>query len=262
MEMGEIGRVYHYLLKYRSIESKPTQRRSRPDENLVASILRSASVDQLERFNQFLAPQGFELQEFDDSTRGIATAGRAWVLARNGDAPAASYISTERIFTEMNIRGTDSQEATAIWFLHIWLIYLSLIYTRAGRGISEVSSYVDATFSREALEEAVLEHLAHIRQVGVSEVAESKVVAILDEEKGKDVPRRIAAFLKLMTAAGLVLMLDKDEYQQTLLGAYEISEHYDKSLRIPIENTLASLVNIVVPQTDSNVMKDEDHGAD
>ncbi|MFA0813331.1 hypothetical protein [Microbulbifer epialgicus] len=256
MDIGDIGRVYHYLLKYRSVESKPIQRRSRDGESVIASILRSASADQLDQLNEFLAPQGFKVIEFDDTTRGVPVAGRVWVLARSEDAPASSFMSTERVFSEMNVRGNGTQEESAVWFLHIWLIYLSLVYTRAGRGVSEVSSYVDATFSREALEEAVQDHISHIRQMGVSEAAGSKVIEILDSEKGKDVPRRISAYMKLMCAAGLVCEIDKNEYQQTLLGAYEIAQNYDSSLRIPIDNTLGSLVNIVAPGVDDNEVED------
>lgn len=246
MNMEEIGRVYHYLLKHRSIESRPSQRRSRPDENIVASILRSASIDQLDQFNEFLNPQGFKLVEFDDTTRGVSTAGRVWVLARNGEIPASSFVSTDRVHTDMNLRN-ESREQTSVWFLHIWLIYLSLIYTRTGRGVSEVSSYIDGTFSREALEAAVAEHIESIRNTGASEGAQLRVIDILDAEKGKDVPRRVQTFLKLMVSAGLIMEVSSDEYQQTLLGAYEIAEQYDQSLRIPVENTLSSLVNIVTP---------------
>jgi hypothetical protein len=250
MRLEDIGRVYHYLLKYRYIESKPAQRRARPDESQMASILRGASIDELEKFNQFLSPQGFNLAEYDDSMRGVPTAGKVWVLARSGEQPVSSLISTERIYSEMNIRGGDTQETSAIWFLHIWLIFLSLIYTRAGRGVSEVSGYIDATFSREALESAVQEHIGHIRQLGTEEPTHQKVVAILDSEKGQDVIRRVALFLKLMTAAGLIIEIEKDEYQQTLLGAHEIAENYHKTLRIPIDNTLNNLVNIVAPRID------------
>ena len=123
MEMEEIGRVYHYLLKHRSIESKPQLRKSRPDEIQVASIMRSASIDQLERFNEFLAPQGFKLVEFDDSTRGVAAAGRVWILARSGEIAASSFLSTDRVYSEMNVRDRDSREESAVWFLHIWLMY-------------------------------------------------------------------------------------------------------------------------------------------
>jgi hypothetical protein len=266
MDMTEIGRVYQYLLRYRSVESRPAQRRSRPDENVVASILRDASLEHFGRFNDFLAPQGFKLVEFDDATRGVSAAGRVWVLARTGETPASTFLSTERVFAEMDIKGNGTHEESAIWFLHIWLIYLSLIYTRAGRGVSEVSGYIDGTFSREALELAVNEHSEHIRQLGISDEttsgASSRVVAILDAEKGKDVPRRITAFLKLMIASGLVQEIDKNEYQQTLLGAYEIAEHYDKSLRIPIDNTLDNLVNIVAPDSEHDTTKEQTHGAD
>ncbi len=233
--------------RYRSIEYKPSTRRSRPGESDVAVILRGASIDQLDRFNQFLLPQGFKLIEFDDSTRGVSTAGRVWILARGVEADPPEFYTTDRVISEIRIREGERREDVAIWFLHIWMIYLSLIYTRPGRGVSEVSGYIDATFSREALTHAVEEHIENIRQMGISEGAESKVVTILDAEQGQDIPRRVLAFLTLMSGSGFVYEASKDEYQQTLLGAYEIAESYNHTLRVPVENILKNVVNIAAP---------------
>lgn len=98
--------------------------------------------------------------------------------------------------------------------------------------------------------------------MGLSDGASSKVVAILDAEKGKDVSRRVSAFLKLMAAAGLIQESEKNEYQQTLLGAYEIDEFYDKSLRIPIDNTLDNIVNIVAPNSEDKDTEELTDGID
>ena len=65
-----------------------------------------------------------------------------------------------------------------------------------------------------------------------------------------------------MTAAGLIQESEKNEYQQTLLGAYEIAEHYDKSLRIPIDNTLDNIVNIVAPNNEDKDTEELTDGID
>lgn len=266
MDMTDIGRVYQHLLRYRSIESKPAQRRSRPGESVVATILREASSEQLQRFNEFLAPQGFELVEFDDATRGVTTAGRVWVMARTSEHAPAAFLSTERVFAEMDIKGQGTHEEAAVWFLHIWLIYLSIVYSRAGRGVSEISGYIDATFSRETLELAVTEHVEHVRQLGLGAAdandGPSRVAAILNAEKGADVARRVGAFLNLMSAGGLIQDIAKNEYQQTLLGAYEIAQHYDASLGVPIGEVFSAVVNIVAPEEQNTLTQESGDGAD
>jgi len=260
MELEDMGRVFQYLLKHRSVEYRPRGRRSNDGEPDVANLLRGSSLDDFDQFQRFLRPQGLKLVEFDDHMRGVSTAGRAWVLARDLDATPAAFFSTERLYREMRIRDGESREALAVWFLHIWLIYLSLIYTRPGRGISEVSGYLDATFSREVLTEAVEEHVEHVRNSGMSEGAEGRIVAILDSEKGQDINRRVLAFLNLMKDAGLIQEASAGEYQQTLLGAYEISEHYGRTLKAPVDNILQGIVNITTPKSDQQADKDDSDG--
>ena len=248
MELEYIGRVYHYLLKYRTVELKPNGRRTRPGEHEIASILLSSSIDDFVQLEQFLSPQGFKLVEFRDDMRGVTSGARTWVLSRIRDIQTDSFISSEKVYSQMKIRETDTNEIAAIWFLHIWLIYLSIVYTRSGRGVSEVSGYLDATFSRDTLEEAVVEHLSHLRKFGFASIeTEQKIVDVLDREQGKDITRRISSFLKLMTQSCLVYEISKGEYQQTLLGAHEFADNYNQSLRVPVENVLETLVNIVAP---------------
>jgi len=262
MELEDMGLVYQYLLKHRTIEYKPQGRRSSDGEPEVANVLRASSLDDFDRFQRFLRPQGLKIVEFDDHMRGISAAGRAWILARDNETVPAAIFSTDRLYREMRIRDGESREALAVWFLHIWLIYLSLIYTRPGRGISEVSGYLDATFSREVLTEAVEEHVEHVRNTCPGESAEGRIVSILTTEKGQDINRRVLAFLHLMKDAGLVQEVSTGEYQQTLLGAYEISEHYDRTLRSPVDHILQGIVNITAPQTVLDQEEEEMNGTD
>lgn len=262
MELEEMGKVFQYLLKHRAVEYRPQGRRSNEGEPDVANLLRASSLDDLDRFQRFLRPQGLRLVEFDDHMRGISPAGRAWVLARDLDSRPAAFFSTERLYREMRIREGESRESLAIWFLHIWLIYLSLIYTRPGRGVSEVSGYLDATFSRDVLTAAVEEHIEHVRNSNFSDGAETRIVAILDTEKGQDINRRVLAFLSLMKDAGLIQEVSAGEYQQTLLGAYEISENYNRTLKAPVDNILQSIVNIAVPHSESSQDEDIPDGTD
>lgn len=262
MELEDMGQVFQYLLKHRTVEFRPQGRRSNDGEPDVANLLRGSSLDDFDQFQRFLRPQGLKLVEFDDHMRGVSTAGRAWVLARDLDTEPAAFLSSERLFREMRIRDGESREALAIWFLHIWLIYLSLTYTRLGRGISEVSGYLDATFSREVITEAVEEHIEHIRNTSQADGAETRIIAILDAEKGQDINRRVLAFLNLMKSAGLIYEVSTGEYQQTLLGAYEISEHYDRTLKAPVDNILQGIVNITVPKSDQALEGENVDGTD
>lgn len=262
MELEDMGRVFQYLLKHRVVEYRPQGRRSNEGEADVAHLLRGSSLDDFDRFQRFLRPQGLKLVEFDDHMRGISAAGRAWVLARNLDSKPAAFFSTERLFREMRIREGETREALAVWFLQIWLIYLSLIYTRPGRGISEVSGYLDATFSRDVLTAAVEEHVEYIRNSNFSDGADTRIVAILDAERGQDINRRVLAFLGLMKDSGLIQEVSTGEYQQTLLGAYEVSENYNRTLKVPVDNILQSIVNIVVPQSNQPQEKEAPDGTD
>lgn len=253
MQFADIGFLHGYLLKYRCVETKPVQRKvRRPGERQAADLLIGADPDELRDLQELLEAQGFELKEFNDiDMPGIPAGGRVWVLARSADAEAPSYLSVERTYHALRLRDAESKEAAAVWFLHIWLLLLALLYTRDGRAVSEVSKYQDTIFTRTALTEAVRTHVENIRNTGVEGGAEHRVVEILTSEKGTDIPRRVSAFLDLMHEAGLIIALERDEYQQTLLGAYEIAQGFRRSLAhiIPTDEILQNIVNIAAPES-------------
>jgi len=255
VDISEIGQTYQFLLRQRIAESKPSgRRRMRPGESDVVSILRSADVDGIDQFNDFLRPQGMQIREYTDTDFGaIPVGGKIWLLARHPEGNPPEYMSTKRIYEAIRLRDNESHESGNIWFLHIWLIYLSLIYTRPGRGVSQISDYKDAMFLEKQLIDAVREHIEKVRNIGIDKGATRKVVEVLDSEKGSDVSRRIKGFLSLMCDSGLLIQISDGEYQQTLLGAVEIAEGFDRSMRhyiIPEESVLNNIVNVMAPETE------------
>lgn len=253
MNMVEMGQVFAYLLKYRYVESKSRERKkSRSGEGDVAAILQSSSPDSLASFQEFLDGQGLQLREYRDTDfKGIPPGGRVWLMMRSPTGSVAPYLGIERLHQMMALRDNESRTTTSTWFLHVWLLYLALVYTRLGRGVTEISKYQDAVFTKTQLVEAVVSHLEQIRKIGVDKGAEETVFAILDAAKGGDVDRRVSAFLDLMRDAALVISIDSDTYQQTLLGAAEFAECYGRTLQhyLRIDNdstdSLANVANIL-----------------
>ncbi len=233
MNMAEMGQVFAYLLKYRYVESKTGDRKKhRPGEGDIAGILQSCSPESFESFQEFLDGHGLQLRECRDTDfKGIPPGGRIWLLMRNPTGVVAPYIGADRLHQMMALRENESRLTTSTWFLHVWLMYLALTYTRLGRGVAEVSQYQDAVFTKTQLVEAVESHLEQVRQIGVDKGAEETVFAILDAAKGGEIDRRVSFFLDLMRESALIENIESDTYQQTLLGAAEFSESYGRTLQ-------------------------------
>lgn len=250
MNLEDLGRLHAHLLRHRIIETRPVNRRMRPGERDLADLLTEAGPDGLERVNEFLGGQGLELVEYTDTDMpGIPTGGRVWLLTRRADEPPPAFFSLERLRERMKVREGESNESATVWFLHIWLLCLALLYTRIGRAVSAVSGYLDARFRREVLLQAVRDHLECLRNQGPEGEVEAHVFAILCTEKGQELSRRVGAFLDLMCEAGLLASHQDGEYEQTLLGAYEIARSFDRTLQhiLPDEETLKNVANIAAP---------------
>lgn len=259
--MTEMGQVYAYLLKHRTIESRPSGRSSRPDEGDVANLLRHCDPDRLRDFQKFLEGQGLQLREYRDTDfKGIRSGGQVWVLMRRPGTSVPPYLGSEALHRDMALRDGESRLTTGTWFLHIWLQYLSLIYTRLGRGVSQVSEYQDAVFTEEQLIGAVEGHIETVRKIGVSSGAEEAVFSILDTAKGKDIAKRVKAFIGLMLKGNLIESSEQDTYRQTLLGAAEFAESFGRTMRHYLniqEGTEDSLVNINDTLTVASILSPE-----
>lgn len=249
MDLGDMGQLHAFLLRWRCVETRPRSRYLRPGEGDLANLLLDAGSEGLERINAFLAGQGLELLEYTDTDMpGITTGGRVWVLARGPDAAPPPFFSVEQVMGRMKLRD-DTRETAAVWYLHIWLIHLALLYTHKGRAVAAVSGYLDSAFEEETLVASVRHHLERVRGIGLAAGAERHVFEILTSEHGQDVPRRVRAFLGLMVDSGLLARGESGVYEQTLLGAVEIARAFGRTLAhiLPDEDALANIVNLAEP---------------
>jgi len=247
MNFEAIGMVHAYLLQHRIIETKPTGRRITPSERDIADCLLQFNYDDIEALDALFKAHGLKIKQigFEDMP-GIPRGGRVWMVLRDPSINLPDHISSSSNIRSISLKENESIECSSVWFLHIWLLCLAILYTNNGRSISEVSAYISSSLSKDGLVKAVREHIESLRSIGVDGGVHQYVYEALDSEKGKDIPRRVAAFLKTMESSRLIVETEKDEYQQTLLGAVEISENYNRSLAhiIPSDSILDNIVNI------------------
>ncbi len=133
------------------------------------------------------------------------------------------------MFEALKLR-QESRAELAQWYLQLWLLMHTLLYTRYNRALSDVSRYQEATFAGAELVELMRDQLETLRSLG-EEAPESSRVLL--EERGEDISRRVRAFIDLQVRAGLLEGLRDAEasagaeesvgevWQQTLLGALE-----------------------------------------
>lgn len=233
MDATDMGRVIAYLLKRRFVESRlPSHRGWRNGEAEVASILEDCDPEGMAQLEYLLQGMGFQLLEYgDDQYRGIAPGGRIWMIARNTAMELPDYLGTEHLHRQMAVKDLEKKRDTGIWFLHVWLMYLKLIYTDIGRAPAEVSRYQEVMFKQEQLENAVSAHIEKIRKVGLDGGIDESVFAVLDSSRNTDVSKRVRNFLALMCKAALLEKRKDGSYHQTLLGAVEFALGYERTLR-------------------------------
>ena len=248
MEYRDIGQVHAYLLENRIIETKPKGRKASGVEREMADILIQMNYEDMDVLRDFLSAQGLSIEHFGYiDMPGIPKGGRIWMVLRDPRLQSPQYISNGAAIREIALRENEPIEKTSIWFLHLWLSYLAVIYTHTGRSVSEVSGYIDTFFRKEQIISAVTEHIEQIRAIGIPGGVNEKVFDALDSEKGKDIPRRVSSFLKLLENSRLIVSTGDEEYQQTLLGGAEMAKNYTRSLGniIPENKVLENIVSIV-----------------
>jgi hypothetical protein len=170
------------------------------------------------------------------------------VLARSPEAPPPAFFSIEQVMARMKLRD-DTREVAAVWYLHIWLIYLALLYTHKGRAVSAVSGYLDSAFEEDTLIKGVRDHIERVRSIGLEAGAEQHVYEILTDERGMDISKRVRTFLGLMVDSGLLARAENGVYEQTLLGAVEINQSFSRTLQhiLPDDDALSNIVNLSAP---------------
>ncbi len=226
----EMGRISAFLIKHRKLEDRQDKRGMQRDENDLAVVLREASMENIRDLEELMSGQGFvlvTLNSFD--VAGIGQGSRVYLLPRKSDN-LCPLLDTSRLVEKMdptNGRAT----AAKIWFTQIWLTHLDLLYTQRDRGPHERNQWIDATFTKEMLEQAVREHInGYVRRLNPNELTQNDVYEVLTAEKGTDIARYTKRFLDLMCECGMLDERGDGVYRQSLLSAVEMKENYDRTL--------------------------------
>lgn len=230
MNMTEMGEVVAYLLRYRAAERLPAggrKRRAARDGQLserdVCALIDDASDIEREALRDFLAGQGLRLRVYEAGDYpGIAPGSRYYALLPDPDMDQPPLYTREPVFQALRLR-QESRAELATWYLQLWLLMHTLLYTRYNRALSDVSRYQEATFAGAELIELLRDQVETLRGQG-DETSEAQR-SLLDE-RGEDLSRRVRAFIDLHVSAGMLEPVRDDEtvgdvWQQTLLGALE-----------------------------------------
>lgn len=251
MDANDMGKLIAHLLKWRYVESAPSEYRGRRYDDDVVSILKECEPDEMDLLKGVLKGMGFQLLEYGDTEyKGIAPGGRLWLIARDANVEPPDFLGKEYLHRKMFIKSTDTKQKTGIWFLHIWMMYLKLLYTDPGRSPSEVSRYQEVPFDKEQLVSTVNAHIEQIRKTGVDGGVDEAVFHVLDSAKSGEVSKRVQRFLDLMHKANLLEKHKDGAYQQSLLGAVEFARGYERTLHHYFsmdddpQGKIASIVNI------------------
>lgn len=259
MNMMEMGEVVAYLLRYRTAERVPSGGRKRRaaregqiSERDVCALIDDAQENEREALRDFLAGQGLRLKAFESGDYpGIAPGSRFFALLPDPELEQPPLYTREPVFEALKLR-QESRAELALWYLQLWLLLHTLIYTRLNRALSDVSRYQEATFATRELVELVREQLETLRGLGERAPENSRVLL---DERGEDIPRRVKAFIDLLMRAGHLDTVreanDEDIWQQTLLGALEAEQIGVHHLTHLIELTSAEAIEPSIGDVDS-----------
>lgn len=235
MNMTEMGEVVAYLLRYRTAERQPGGGRKRRaaregqlSERDVCALIDDALDTEREALRDFLAGQGLRLRVFEPGDYpGIAPGSRLYALVPDPELEQPPLYTRDPVFAALRLR-QESRAELAQWYLQLWLLLHTLLYTRLNRALSDVSRYQEATFATTELVELLREQLEGLRGLGDGAPETSR--ALLDE-RGEDIARRVKAFIDLQMRAGQLEAVREtvnddsgDVWQQTLLGALEAEQ--------------------------------------
>lgn len=234
MNMTEMGEVVAYLLRYRTAERQPgggRKRRAAREGQLaerdVCALIDDALDTEREALRDFLAGQGLRLRVFEPGDYpGIAPGSRLYALVPDPELEQPPLYTRDPVFAALRLR-QESRAELAQWYLQLWLLLHTLLYTRLNRALSDVSRYQEATFSTPELIDLLREQLEGLRALGDGAPEASR---ILLDERGEDIARRVKAFIDLQRRAGQLEAVREtadgggDVWQQTLLGALEAEQ--------------------------------------
>ena len=255
MSLSDLGQVYAYLLQHRIIESKPISRKFRRGEEAAARILKD-NPGMMGNLSSFLEPMGFEVKVWDETMApGISSGGFVYLMVRSDFADPPCY-GEDRFFELLRDGQAEARDVTAVWFLHLWLMLSHLLYSAINRSPADVIRYNEATVTLQIFQETVKNHIEQRRNEGPPDSPSAQeVYGILTSHKRLEVSRRAKKFLDAMTEARLLEEVkdEPDLYRQTLLGAVEFDQLYNRSFASMFSDgeteTIEAITEIVVGES-------------
>jgi hypothetical protein len=226
----EMGRISAYLLKHRKIEFRKEKRGRHKDEHELAELLKDAPQESMTDLCELMNGYGFDLitlTTFDVS--GIGSGARVFMLSRKPNVECP-LLDLPRALERIEPAGGRTVKAK-VWLTQFWLLHLDLIYTQRDRGADERNKWLDATFTKDALIEAMREHINEgVRRLNPETLDDKEIYEVLISEKGVSIDRYAKRFLDLMVDAFMLEDKGNGVYRQTLLSAVEMKENYGRIL--------------------------------
>lgn len=226
----EMGRISAYLLKHRKIEFRKEKRGRHKDEHELAELLKDAPQESMTDLCELMNGYGFDLitlTTFDVS--GIGSGERVFMLSRKPNVECP-LLDLPRALERIEPAGGRTVQAK-VWLTQFWLLHLDLIYTQRDRGADERNKWLDATFTKDALIEAMREHINEgVRRLNPETLDDKEIYEVLTSEKGVSIDRYAKRFLDLMVDAFMLEDKGNGVYRQTLLSAVEMKENYGRIL--------------------------------
>jgi hypothetical protein len=225
-----MGKVAAFLQKHRKIEFRTDKRGRHKDEHELAELLRDAPSESMTDLCELMNGYGFELitlTTFDVS--GIGSGERVYLLARKPNVECP-LLDVPRALERMEPTSGRTLQAK-VWLTQFWLLHLDLIYTQRDRSPDERNRWIEATFTKESLIDAMREHInGGIRRLNPELIADGEIYEVLTSEKGVALDRYAKRFLDLMVDSFMLEDKGGGVYRQTLLSAVEMKENYGRIL--------------------------------
>jgi hypothetical protein len=227
------SKLTNWFYAYRLLRTAvPKGNKFRDDEKLLAFELSQLTADEIAYMRDYFYFNGFMLESFDwTEHKGIPEGGKYWGLVRvssplrTDESLITRWVSPVEARKRLAYAANESKGQSTVWTFVIYMHYLHLTYTKLGRHPSEISRYVDAVFSKEELVAGVQRF---VDGLGERHANETAAVGYLTVERGHEIETRVSRFLEFLETTNSISFNSSDNaYSQTILGAAEVSEHFD-----------------------------------
>lgn len=258
----ESGRLFNFLLKHRILRTKvPAGKKAKPEEKSFVELY-TQEMPEVERawFEDFLAGMGFKIKAYQGNIiRGIPRDATYYILVRDSnDETTPTWVSPEELYKLIALRAHESKTESKLWTFIIWMSLLSIMYTKINRSPQQVSQYQDVEFTEPVLSESVRHFVENIRDEA-DERPDNVYVQYLSSEKGQEIETRVGRFLKFLTSIShLDFFPQNGIYTQTLIGAAEIEQQFDRGLEhlIPQENLDSQTLNLILSHAENEELEE------